>query len=127
MITKKCVLGIAAFAMMWPVLATADEGRPVTAADLSGKTVCWGIGGYKVTYYSNGTESNNRGRHSTWSIPEPGVVKFGRMPKPGLVEFHYNYVPMVVLPDGRFLTHRFNPRNTFTPSIYNDGWGIVCN
>jgi hypothetical protein len=118
LIAKKYIPGIAAFTMMWPVLSAADEGRPVTAADLSGKTVCW-TGDLKVTYtLTERGSSNRRGRlsHSIWSVPEPGVVKF-----------RIRYVPMTVLPDGRFQTHQLNARNVFTPSRYNDEWGTVCN
>jgi hypothetical protein len=53
LIAKKRVLGIAAFAMLWPVLAAAAEGRPVTVADPSGKTICWNSG-LAVTYQSDG-------------------------------------------------------------------------
>ena len=128
---KKSVVGTAALAMMWPVLAAAEEGRPVTAADLSGKTVCW-AGGYKTTYYADGRESNSRGRHSTWSVPEPGLVQFG--PVPGSPEWfkfsHYNYAPMFVLPDGSFQTYRFFGKSggsLTNADIYTDHWGKVCN
>jgi hypothetical protein len=117
LIAKTRVLWGAAFAVMWPLLAAAQEGRPVTAADLSGKTICWS-GDLQVTYHADGkTSANRRGRlsHSVWSVPEPGVVKF----RP-------RYAPMTVLPDGRFQTHRLNPRNTFTSGKYNDEWGTVC-
>jgi hypothetical protein len=120
LIAKKCVWAIAAFGVMWPVLAAADEGRPVTAADLSGKTICWnGSGGLVVTYRADGRTSNNRGGHSIWSVPEPGLVKFLN-----------HYRPMVVLPDGRFQTHRFFGRSggsLTSADIYTDHWGAVCN
>jgi hypothetical protein len=113
LVAKKHVPGIA-FAMIWPVLAAADEGRPVTAADLSGKTICWnGKGGLVVTYHADGRTSSKRGGHSVWSVPKPGLVKF-----------RYRYTPMFVLPDGRFQTHRFfgksgdrSPAQTFTLTI----------
>ena len=114
----KCVLGVAASATMWPVLAVADEGRPVTAADLSGKKVCW-EGGLVTTYYADGRETNNRGGNTIWSVPEPGLVKF-----------RYHYAPMVVLPDGRFQTHRWFGRvggSLTNADIYTDHWGTVCN
>ncbi len=117
MITKKCGAGIAAFATMWAVLAAAEEGRPVTAADLSGKTVCWG--NLVVTYEADGRTSNNRGGHSIWSVPQPG-----------LVHFHYRYTNMFVLPDGRLWTHNWLGKSggsLTSADIYTDHWGTVCN
>jgi hypothetical protein len=115
LIAKQCVLAFAA--LMWPVLAAADDGRPVTAADLSGKTICWGRGNI-VTYHADGREENNHGGHSIWSVPEPGLVKF-----------RYRYAPMVVLPDGRFQVHRWlgvSGGSLTTADIAFDDWGTVC-
>jgi hypothetical protein len=121
MIAKKCALALAAIAFMRPVLAHADEGRPVTAADLSGKTICWS-GDLQVTYRADGTtSSNHRGHlsHSIWSVPEPGLVRFRN-----------HYRPMLVLPDGRFQTHVFLGKSggsLTSADIYTDHWGAVCN
>jgi hypothetical protein len=121
MIAKKCVLAFAAAVLMSPVLATAQEGRPVTAADLSGRTICWS-GVLKVTYHPDGkTSSELRGHlsHSVWSVPEPGLVKFRR-----------RYTPMEVLPDGSFHTRRFTGRSggsLTSAGIYDDHWGTICN
>jgi hypothetical protein len=73
MIAKKCVLAFATVVLMWPVLAAAEEGRPATAADLSGKSICWDGGRLVTTYYADGRELNNHGKHSVWSVPEPGL------------------------------------------------------
>ena len=135
MTPRKWALGAVAFAITWPVLAAADEGRPVTAADLSGKKVCW-YGGLVVTYQANGItlEKHRDGhlRRSTWSVPEPGLVQFG--PVPGSPEWfnfaRYNYAPMIVLPDGRFQTHRWlgvSGGSLTSADIYTDHWGTVCN
>lgn len=131
MVAKKCVLVFAVVVLMWPALADGDEGRPVTAADLSGKTVCWN-GGLVTSYYADGREINNHGRRSLWSVPEPGLVRFG--PVPGTPEWtnftHYNYAPMIVLRDGRFQTHRFFGKSggsLTSADIYTDHYGTACN
>jgi hypothetical protein len=117
----KCVLWGATFATVCPVLAAAQEGRPVTAADLSGKTICWS-GDLQVTYHADGkTSSNHRGHlsHSIWSVTEPGLVRFRN-----------HYRSMFVLPDGRFQTHQWLGRSggsLTTADIYIDHWGSVCN
>jgi len=102
--------------MMWPVLAAAQEGRPVTAADLSGKTICWGR--IRVSYLPDGRTLSGRGHYSVWSVPEPGLVKF-----------RIRYTPMVVLPDGRFQTRRWFGKSggsLTSADIYTDHWGTVC-
>jgi hypothetical protein len=118
MIAKKCVLAFATVVLMWPVLAAAEEGRPATAADLSGKSICWDGGRLVTTYYADGRELNNHGKHSVWSVPEPGLVKYG----PAI-----RYLPLVVLPNGRVQSHRFFGVATQTSSKYIDHWGTFCN
>ena len=103
---------------LWPLLAAAEEGRPVTAADLSGKTLCWNDG-VVTTYYPDGRLSDNRGLHTIWSVPEPGLVKY-----------RYGISNMVVLPDGRFKTRRW--QGAFGGSQTNNDryiyhWATVCN
>jgi hypothetical protein len=119
LIAKKRVLGPAAFALMWPALAAAQEGRPVTAADLSGKKVCWNGGRLVTTYHADGQVSDNQGQHTVWSVPEPGVVKF-----------RIRYVPMFVLPDGRIHVHQWRGKSggsLTNASLYHDTWGTICN
>jgi hypothetical protein len=119
--TKKWLLGIAVAIIIWPALAHA-EGRPATAADLSGKKICWN-GGLEVTYQANGETLETRFgrfvRHSPWSVPEPGLVKFRLV-----------HAPMVVLPDGSFHVQRFNGKSggsLTSADLYYDSWGTVCN
>jgi hypothetical protein len=118
---------------MWPILAAAEQGRPLTARDLSGKKICWN-GSLDVTYQADGETLENRFghlRHSMWSVPEPGLVRFG--PAPGTPEWsnfsHYNYRPMVVLPDGSFHVQRFRGQSggsLTSADLYIDSWGSVC-
>ncbi len=126
LIAKKRAPALIAVATMWPVLAAAEEGRPVTAADLSGKKVCW-ESGLAVTYQANGQTSNNRdGGHNGWSVPEPGLVEFS----PTRDQPYIHYRRMLVLPGGRFQTRRWlgvSGGSLTTADIYTDHWGTVCN
>ena len=113
-------LAILAFALIWPAIVlaatfsfsppTAQQGRPVTAKDISGKTVCWDDG-WRITYETDGTSFGARGgapavnhHNSYWSLPEPGVV---RRVRPGGEE---RYLQVTVLPDGRLAQDRFSDR-----------------
>ncbi len=84
---------VMAFFLIVPSASKADQGRPVTAQDLVGKTYCWENGG-KGTYGAGGSFSNNKGYHGTWSVTEPGVVLVGN---------RYNQID--VMPDGRLQQH----------------------
>ena len=115
---SKSGVGVAVFVTLWPLLAAAEEGRPVAAADLSGKTICWNDGRV-TTYYPDGRETDSRGVHSIWSVPEPGVV-----------QYRYHSSNMVVLPDGRFETRYW--QGAFGGSQTNNDryiyhWANVCN
>jgi hypothetical protein len=71
------LLGFAVvFASAWPTEISAQAGRPVSASDLSGKTICWSDG-MRSTYADSGRYTNNKGAHTRWSVPEPGIVHVG--------------------------------------------------
>ena len=53
-----------------------SEGRPVAAADISGKKFCWEKGN-TTTFAADGQFTNERGQLTRWSISEPGIVKTG--------------------------------------------------
>lgn len=48
------------------------EGRPVTAADFSGKKFCFNDGIWEY-YEPNGKMTTSRG-HGVWSVPQPGLI-----------------------------------------------------
>ncbi len=84
------------------------------AGDLSGKKICWNDGGTGM-FAADGQFTNRQGRHSTWSIAEPGIVKIG-----------LRYIPYQMLPDGRFYVHTFCGRcGSITGN--REIWGTVCN
>jgi hypothetical protein len=96
--TGICVMG--AFAQ--------PGGRPVAAKDFSGKNVCWNEGRRDV-YGADGKFTSYSGHHTTWSVPEPGVLKRGSLER-----------QVELLPDGRFHMHYFSGGD-------RDFWGAVCN
>ena len=115
MIAKKLRIGVAvAVAMTCPALAYADEGRPVTESDLSGKKICWN-NGWDATYAADGKYFSSRGNRSHWSVPSPGIVKIGN-----------RYRQIAVLPDGRFQRHWFAGRSTKPEGANRYRWGTVC-
>jgi hypothetical protein len=83
-------------------------GRPVTAKDFSGKRVCWNDGRPDV-YGADGKFTWYSGRHSMWSVPEPGILKRGSLER-----------QVELLPDGRFHMHYYAGGD-------RDFWGTVCN
>jgi hypothetical protein len=83
-------------------------GRPIIAEDFSGKSVCWNDGRRDV-YGADGKFIWYSGRHSTWSVPEPGVLKRGSLER-----------QVELLPDGRFHMHYYSRGD-------RDFWGTVCN
>jgi hypothetical protein len=76
------------------------DGRPITWVDLAGKTICWSHT-RTVTYERDGRTIRDGHFVSIWSITEPGVARFDR-PSGKIL-----YVPLFVLPDGSFQTHRW--------------------
>ena len=80
-----------------PALAVTDfgKGRPITAKDLAGKTICWSDG-TKETFAANGVQTSSLGGRRKWSVLEPGVLLVGR-----------RHTQMEITSDGRFLIHRF--------------------
>ena len=89
------------------------DGRPVTARDVSGKTICWDTG-RKITFGADGRFINPRGRVTTWSVPEPGVIVTG-----------YRRRQIEVLADGELHSHTYKVyRGGGDKNI--DHWGKVC-
>jgi len=74
-------------------LAATDfgSGRPITAKDLSGKTVCWNDG-IKETFEADGFQiSSQSRRRRKWSVLESGLLLVGR-----------RHTQIEVTSDGRF-------------------------
>ena len=61
----------------WLLLSTAIA-RPVTSADLSGKTICWDDG-TKETYQPGGKTSQTFWGEGTWRVTSVGVEKRGKI------------------------------------------------
>lgn len=95
--------------------ASAEDGRPVTAKDLSGKTYCWD-NGHKGTYGGNGNYSNVAGYRGTWSVPEPGVVHVGT-----------SQSQIEVLSDGRLRIHVFHGGSDRPDRGDVNHWATPCN
>jgi hypothetical protein len=109
MIATRLRIRLAAMLATLPAAgALADEGRPVIASDVAGKKICWNTGQWDM-YEVNGQFTNNYGRHSRWSIAEPGILKRGPQ-----------YRQVEVLPDGRFHLH-------YSSNGDRDYWGTACN
>jgi hypothetical protein len=110
----RALIGVAAaFAVMGSVEGFADQGRPVTEADLSGKKVCWENG--RVSTYAANFRGSNESNNLSWSVLSPGLVKSG-----------YKYRQMEVFPDGHFEIHIFKGRRA--KGLNNiQFWGTVCN
>lgn len=109
-IALRTCIGIALMAL-FDTAALSDEGRPVAAADIAGKKICWN-NGRSATFAANGQYTNDRNQHSTWSIAQGGILHIGN-----------DYTETIVLPDGRLQTHRFSGRHGGDKY----GWGTVCN
>jgi hypothetical protein len=100
----------------------------VTAADLSGKTICWNSGNV-VTYHPDGRRTTNRGGHGMWWVPEPGVFMFSRIGNVTGKVYGPFYRQEVVLPDGSFHTQQFfgqSGGSLTTADLYVDDWGTFC-
>jgi hypothetical protein len=93
-----------------------SAGRPVAAADISGKKFCW-ENGKTTTFAAGGQFTNETGHLTRWSISEPGVVKTG-----------WRYRQIVVLPDGRLQWHISDARPSMKigriVNAYH--WGTIC-
>lgn len=108
---------VAVFAMIWSTGAFSEEGRPLTAADLAGRKICWD-GGYWDKFAANGqhlwgfgaTDQTTPGHPDTWSVPQPGVIHTGR-----------KYRQTEVLPDGKYQVSRIGGHGQ-----RRDYWGAVC-
>ena len=109
---KSRVAVAALFAMIWNTAAFSEEGRPVTAADISGKKICWNTG-HTSMFAANGQVVFDSGHHANWSVSEPGVIVTGNTER-----------QTVVLPDGRLQEHWFVGRSSKGADKYL--WGTVC-
>jgi hypothetical protein len=54
------------------LLLSTAIARPVTTADLSGKTICWD-GGFVKTFYPGGKSSETGYGEGTWRVTSAGV------------------------------------------------------
>lgn len=125
MSAKHLILGMAMALIAWPAPVQAQAGRPVTAGDLSGKTVCW-EDGWRITYAKDGSYFGSRGdspavnhHNARWSISEPGVVQIDQPGKPRSLQ-------IVVLPDGRYERDRFQAKNKKGMAGINRNFGTLC-
>lgn len=110
MIARHLLVGVV-FVCTGMCLAEASAqsgGKPIIAEDLSGKSVCWNDGRRDV-YGADGKFTWYSGRHSTWSVPEPGILKRGSLER-----------QVELLSDGRFHMYYYNRGD-------RDFWGSVCN
>jgi hypothetical protein len=74
-------------------LVSAAPAAPVSAADLSGRSICWDNGSVS-SYAAGGNYSNNMSGHGTWSMTAGGVH---------IHTDRYDYVAsMQKSPDGTF-------------------------
>jgi hypothetical protein len=123
---KHLILAVTTTLIVWPAFAQAQAGKPVTAADLSGKTVCWDDG-WRITYAADGGYLSARGDapvvrgHTRWSISSLGTLKLDRGEK-------QQYLQLVVLPDGRLERDWFVGKphhHTGVPGMQQT-WGTIC-
>jgi hypothetical protein len=116
MIGKITLLGFAIVLVpACPTQTFAQSGRPVSARDISGKTICWSDGA-RSTYAANGQYTNDQGLHSVWSVPQPGVVRFGSRER-----------QTEVLADGRLHSYYLPASIGGTNSgKLREYWGTVC-
>ncbi len=110
MIAKFALSGFAVvLALACPTEIFAQAGRPVSASDISGKTICWSNGD-RATYAANGQFTNNSGRHTVWSVT------------PGLIHVGSSVRQTDVLPDGRL-----HILLTKGQGVQHEYWGTACN
>jgi hypothetical protein len=101
---KKALSRLAAGVGLSVLLLTIAMARPVTTADLSGKTICWSgtmSGDDFATYLPGGKIVSGKFGEGTWQVTEAGVI----------IIHKYNFVAdMQILPDG-------------TITSATEGWG----
>jgi hypothetical protein len=122
MIALRSLFGIgvaaaASIATMGSAEAVLGEGRPVVAADLSGKKICWNTGYWDIFAASGehigGAGNDPRTHKHHWSVREPGVLIIGSMHR-----------QVEVLPDGRLHIYWYS---LIATEHDQDFWGTVCN
>jgi hypothetical protein len=65
-------LPITAFAISIFLVSARADARPVTAADLGGKIICWGDGNIQA-FSADGKTANRQLQDGTWSVGANGV------------------------------------------------------
>jgi hypothetical protein len=110
---------VACIAFGWTqALAYTDfgQGRPISAKDIAGKTICWSRKGVRANFAANGQYTDNQhrpGYRDQWSVPELGVLRVG-----------YWHRQVEVLPDGRLHSYKY----CLTCGDHDvDSWGTECN
>jgi hypothetical protein len=94
-------------------LFVPSEGRPATANDFSGKTICWS-NGHVGKYSADGRFENNLGKEGRWFVSDAGVFQAG------LKQFEAE-----VLKDGQVRLHWLVLRSK--RNSVRDLWGKYCN
>jgi hypothetical protein len=89
------------------------NGKPVTAKDFAGKTICWS-NGRVAKYGADGSFANNAGTETRWSVPEAGVLVVG-------IRGHYQ---AEVQQDGQVHLHWLKLISSKHP--VRDLWGQYC-
>ena len=104
---------VVALASVSPTKSFAQSSRPVSARDISGKTICWSDG-TRSTYAANGQYVNNQGAHRVWSVT-PGVIHVGSVEREA-----------EVLPDGRLHSYYVASPRGGAQGLRREYWGTAC-
>ena len=78
------------------LLFSTAIARPVTTADLSGKTICWS-GGLIKTFYPGGKSSETTYGEGTWRVTSVGVEMS--------TKYFTNIYDVQILDDGTLTSH----------------------
>jgi hypothetical protein len=116
---RLCAAAAVACIAFWHMQALAytdfGQGRPITAKDIAGRTICWSRSGVRGNFAANGQYTHNRhhpGYRDQWSVPEPGVLRVG-----------YWHRQVEVLADGRLHSYRYC---LICGEHDLDSWGTEC-
>jgi hypothetical protein len=89
----RILLSLAIVAGFSFLLLPSAVARPVTTADLSGKTICWANGNV-VTYLPGGKQISTMGGEGTWRVTAIGVEV--------ITQAYSNIFDDQILPDGTY-------------------------
>jgi hypothetical protein len=89
------------------------NGKPVTATDFAGKTICWS-NGHVAKYGADGSFANSAGAETRWRVPETGVLEVGNK----------RHCQAEVQQDGQVHLHWLKLRSRRNP--VRDLWGQYC-